>query len=561
MDYRQTAAQMAQKYGIDPNLFAALITQESGWRPNVTSPKGAYGLTQVMPDTARDPGFGITPLTNVEDPTDQLRFGAEYLSTMLNRYNGDVPRALAAYNWGAGNADKWSGDPNSLPEETRNYIASITGGGSITKSSKGGGEGPGMGVYDDLFDVQTLDGSPLPPEIVAQRAEWGIRKAESDALGFGAFTEPSMPPGFGDFGGGSGPVHASTRGALNEDDMTEKEKGFLAWLMPDMTKEQRQDRLLAIGAGLLSGTNWNDGFAGAANNLMGLRGEEREGERREEDRGFDWLMQERRLGAAAEARKAGGGGYQRVGSAMDPTTGEIIGGVAFDPNTGMYGQVQADGSFKAMPGVVPLNNSTAAGDKLVTGNMVAKAQAEVQELQTGMRTIERILPTIQSMDYGVDGFVEDLKINLKTLSGTVGLSEEEILRRAAQGDIQGLIGQARTEVVGPGVMTEADALRVLSALGGDAQGIFSNPQVATELLTTRYEGMARRYGQMHDQYDMYRNIPGAGFIDIPRHTPNADFTSITKGKTDKGALSSEVPEGVDPALWEVMTPEQRKLWE
>jgi len=125
---RDRAAQYARQYGVNPDLFARVIQQESAWNPRAKSPAGAYGLTQIMPATARSPGFGVQPVRNIEDTDEQLRFGAEYLSAMLSRYGGDQNRALAAYNWGAGNADRWDGNIASLPQETRGYLANITGG-------------------------------------------------------------------------------------------------------------------------------------------------------------------------------------------------------------------------------------------------------------------------------------------------------------------------------------------------------------------------------------------------------------------------------------------------
>jgi hypothetical protein len=112
---------------VDPRLIAAIIQQESGGDPNAVSPAGAQGLMQVMPATARDPGFGINPLADPFDPEENKRFGTDYMGAMMDRYQGDIPRALAAYNWGPGNADRWSGEMADLPEETQTYIANITG--------------------------------------------------------------------------------------------------------------------------------------------------------------------------------------------------------------------------------------------------------------------------------------------------------------------------------------------------------------------------------------------------------------------------------------------------
>ena len=93
-------------------LVEAVIWQESRGNPNAVSPVGARGLMQVMPDTARSPGFGVQPVDpeSLFDPAVNRQFGEQYLGAMVNRYQGDTRRALAAYNWGAGNADKWDGD-------------------------------------------------------------------------------------------------------------------------------------------------------------------------------------------------------------------------------------------------------------------------------------------------------------------------------------------------------------------------------------------------------------------------------------------------------------------
>lgn len=104
------------KVQVDPNaspeqqaeqLLPALIQQESGGNPNAVSPKGAAGLTQVMPATGRDPGFGVSPLQN-NSPEENVRFGREYLTAMLRRYPGRPDLALAAYNAGPGVADRFA---------------------------------------------------------------------------------------------------------------------------------------------------------------------------------------------------------------------------------------------------------------------------------------------------------------------------------------------------------------------------------------------------------------------------------------------------------------------
>lgn len=113
--------------GISGNrLDYITMMSESGGNPNAVSPKGARGLMQVMPATARDPGFGIRPSNGT--PADDVRVGKEYRRTMQKRYGGDPAKMWAAYNAGPGRVDdaiarygdRWL---DALPSETRNYVA------------------------------------------------------------------------------------------------------------------------------------------------------------------------------------------------------------------------------------------------------------------------------------------------------------------------------------------------------------------------------------------------------------------------------------------------------
>lgn len=114
----------------DP-LTTAQIRQESGFNPNAVSPAGAAGIMQIMPDTARDPGFGVKPLQGWDgvDPRtalveEQVRFGNDYRSAMTDRY-GSTELGLAAYNAGPGAVDQYGGIP-PYPE-TQQYVSNIMG--------------------------------------------------------------------------------------------------------------------------------------------------------------------------------------------------------------------------------------------------------------------------------------------------------------------------------------------------------------------------------------------------------------------------------------------------
>ena len=117
--YAPKIHELAARYDLSPSLLEALVWQESRWRENAVSPAGARGLAQLMPGTARY--LGVNP----DDPHANLEGGARYLREQLNRFGGDLEKALAAYNAGPGRVERARGIPNI--RETRDYVAAIMG--------------------------------------------------------------------------------------------------------------------------------------------------------------------------------------------------------------------------------------------------------------------------------------------------------------------------------------------------------------------------------------------------------------------------------------------------
>lgn len=108
----------AREYGVDEKLVHAVIMAESGFNPNALSPKGAMGLMQLMPGTAKALG-----VTDAWDPEQNIRGGVKYLAQLSDKFDGDVEKMLAGYNAGPHRVVQYGGIPPF--KETQNYVKKI----------------------------------------------------------------------------------------------------------------------------------------------------------------------------------------------------------------------------------------------------------------------------------------------------------------------------------------------------------------------------------------------------------------------------------------------------
>jgi soluble lytic murein transglycosylase-like protein len=117
--YAARVQELSARYDLSPALIEAVVWQESRWHAGAVSPVGARGLAQLMPATAQS--LGVDP----DDPAANLEGGARYLRQQLDRFDGDLEKALAAYNAGPGRVQQAGGVPRI--RETQTYVAAVLG--------------------------------------------------------------------------------------------------------------------------------------------------------------------------------------------------------------------------------------------------------------------------------------------------------------------------------------------------------------------------------------------------------------------------------------------------
>jgi soluble lytic murein transglycosylase-like protein len=168
----------AKQQSLDPKLLRALIGQESAFRPCAMSAKGAKGLMQLMPETAAELG-----VSNPFDPKQNLDGGSRYLKQLIEKYKGDLPQALGAYNAGPKTVDGAGGVPNL--QETQEYVDAI-----LTRAGLKPADAPSK---PEETQAKPVVPAPQPENPQAKPGDLPAKAAEQPARPTGQGLTPAVP--------------------------------------------------------------------------------------------------------------------------------------------------------------------------------------------------------------------------------------------------------------------------------------------------------------------------------------------------------------------------------
>ena len=306
---------------------------------------------------------------------------------------------------------------------------------------------------------------------------------------------------------------------------------------PDWLTDERQDALLALGTGLLSEATLAGGLASAGNQFMGLREEQRGIDFAQEDRAAQqqFAQQQAQVEQQYALERIAAQGAQSVRTAGATVSSRAAGNIQMADGTVAGNLIERAGRFYTPDGTDVseqvqgrINSSDAFGTRaLPTGNQMIGIQQNITRMQNELETFDRVYEGLNDVNYGIEGFATDMQTFVDTLLSR-GLTPEQIQRASLQGEAQGLVGATREQVVGGGVMTEQDAMRVIAALGGDLS-LLSNPEVMRHQIEIFRGQLLNQYTTMFDQYDATRTaFPNAPYIELPRYEggPALDSSNV-----------------------------------
>lgn len=246
--------------------------------------------------------------------------------------------------------------------------------------------------------------------------------------------------------------------------------------------------------------------------------------------------------------------YQNAGPYVD-SKGEFVGEGVFDRQSGTTMLRQDDGQMVPMPSGLTPRTEGGLQRNVMTGIQFHKLAGEVNAEERSMRALVRYAGRVKETGQGIDLLADQLYGQLKTVLGKDNLSRDELNTLAQTGELQRLIGGFRKEVVGGGVMTEQDALRVIYALGGNV-GLLRNKEVARQLLGEMFRDKARDYNErLVPSYNEQIVSTRRGFF-----KPKSPISLSPDVFAPVANTSGTAPEGIEQEVWDAMPSEDRKLW-
>ena len=201
----------------------------------------------------------------------------------------------------------------------------------------------------------------------------------------------------------------------------------------------------------------------------------------------------------------------------DPNTGNIYN--AYDTKDGIVVDVNGQKQpFKndMFGGELPANISTVGnlGDTNITGNNFIKIKGELEREENNIIKLSEYMEDIDSAPRGMEKLAVQFGAYMNTILGQNKLSPQQLKQKILDGEFQGLIGANRIDIVGGGVMTEQDAIRIIDALGGDPSSISTNPEVVIGLMSDIFK---RKYNNYKDLLETYNiNVTSGGFTNYPK---------------------------------------------
>jgi hypothetical protein len=220
-------------------------------------------------------------------------------------------------------------------------------------------------------------------------------------------------------------------------------------------------------------------------------------------------------------------------------------------NTGQIGVVDVTGKFNPIDSEDYMPMTTSDANIFLDGPAFKKLGQDLVDQENAVKEINRFVEGVGSLPKGIDKLVNAASAKIKTIFDAGPLTEQERAGGLSQARQQGLLGALRTTILGPGVLTEIDAQRILDRIGGDVTSVSTNPALLRDIVAEVIEGKMNQYQENLNIYNSH--VAGRyGSWGIKQRNRIAPFTEYNL-KT--------VPLGMDLDIWNAMTPEDRKKFQ